>query len=440
LVFGVAWPVLVDDMALRTLAVDFNSFFASCEAAENPCLRGQPIGVVPVMADTSCIIAASYPAKACGVKTGTGVADAKRLCPTITLLEARPKVYIDYHHRLLDVIESCIHVTAVRSIDEVECELTKTFAPRDRALKVAHEIKAKVRRQIGPSLSSSIGIAPNWFLAKLATDMQKPDGLTVIEAEDIPQQLLHLEIDDFLGIGDSMGARLRTAGIDTVAKLYAAPKSQLRTIWGNVEGERIHGRLRGENIPSPCEKNKTVGHSHVLPPKLRTTAKAHAVLHRLLQKAAMRLRHIEHYAAGLAVSIGYRDGTRWGDDLRLTDTQDTLVLTAALNQLLARPGAWRARPVQVAVTLTRLLPLPLYTPELFAREQQDARERLHDAVDTVNQTFGHGSLFFGGAFGVTGNAPMRISFTCIPKPEVEEIDTARGRRLRPGKDGLPGAQ
>ena len=431
MVFGAAPRVSVGGMALRTLAVDFNSFFASCEAAEHPSLRGQPIGIVPVMADTSCIIAASYPAKAFGVKTGTGVGEAKRLCPQIHLVEARPKVYIGYHHRLVDVIERCIHVTEIRSIDEVECDLTKTFAPREKALRVARDIKATIRREIGPSLSSSIGIAPNWFLAKLATDMQKPDGLTVLDEDDIPQRLLHLEIDDFLGIGDSMGARLRAAGIDTVAKLYAAPKAQLRAIWGNVEGERIHGRLRGENIPTPCEKNKTVGHSHVLPPKLRTPTKAHAVLHRLLQKAAMRLRHIGHYAAGLSAYIGYRDGQRWSDDLRLTETQDTLELTKALNQLLAQPGAQRRGPIQVSVTLTRLLPLQIYTPELFDQPQREARERLCEAVDLLNQTFGHGSVYFGGAWGVTENAPMRISFTCIPKPEVEEIDPSRNRRLRP---------
>lgn len=418
-------------MPLRTLAVDFNSFFASCEQQERPELRGQPVGIVPVMADSSCIIAASYSAKAQGVKTGTGVAEARQLCPGITLVESRPKIYIGYHHRLLGIIESCIHVSEVRSIDEVECDLTATFAPRDRALTVAKDIKTKIRRDIGPCLTSSIGIAPNWLLAKMATDLQKPDGLVVIEEGDVPQRLLDLKLEDFLGIGPNMDARLRAGGIDNVAKLYAASKGQLRGIWGSVEGERMYGRLRGDNIPTPSEKNKTVGHSHVLPPKLRSTTKANAVLHRLLQKAAMRLRHIGHYAAGLAVSISYLDGSRWSDELRLTETQDSLTLTTALNQLLATNPSQRRRPIQVAVTLTRLLPMTSYTPELFDQPGQIARERLNHAVDTLNQTFGHGSVYFGAAFGVTHHAPMRISFTCIPKPEVEEIDHSRQGRLRP---------
>ncbi len=420
------------DVPLRSLAVDFNSFFASCEQQENPRLRGRPIGVVPVMAETTCIIAASYAAKAKGVKVGTGIPDARQLCPGIEFVEARPRLYIDFHHRLLEAIEACIHVSEVRSIDEVECELTETFAPREKALSVARQIKATVARRIGPFLTCSIGIAPNWMLAKMATDMQKPDGLVVLDDPDIPQRLLGLELQDFLGIGPHMDARLRARGIDTAAKLYAATKAELRGIWGSVEGERMYGRMRGEHIPTPVERNKTVGHSHVLPPALRSQAKALAVLHRLLQKAAMRLRSIGHYAGGLVVFVGYRDEARWRDELRFNETQDTLALTHALNQMWARrPRDVRHRqPIQVGIILTRLLEMTGHTLDLFDQPSQEARERLDHAVDTLNQTFGHGSVFFGGAFGVTGNAPMRISYTCIPKPELEEIDEKRNRRLR----------
>lgn len=417
-------------MPLRTLAVDFNSFFASCEQQENPRLRGRPLGVVPVMAETSCVIAASYPAKARGVKVGVGVAEARRLCPGIELVEARPELYIRYHRQLLGIIEQSIHVTEVRSIDEVECDLTATFASRGMALAVASTIKERVASEVGPCLTSSIGIAPNWLLAKLATDLEKPNGLVVIEQEELPERLLGLKLDDFLGIGAHMDARLRAHGINTVEKLYGASKAQLRGIWGSVEGERMHARIRGDVVPLAIERNKTVGHSHVLPPYLRTQAQAHAVLHRLLQKAAMRLRHIAHYAGGLAITIAYRDGQRWSDEIRFNETQDTLTLTAALNQLCDRQPPARSAPMHVAIVLNRLLPMTAHTPGLFDQPEQEARERLNHAVDTVNQTFGNGSVYFGGAFGVTQNAPMRISFTCIPKPELEEIDPARGRRLR----------
>lgn len=422
-------------MPLRTLAVDFNSFFASCEQVERPELRGKPVCIVPVLADTTCCIAASYPAKARGVKVGTGVGEAKLLCPDLVIVQQRPALYIEYHHRLLELIERCIHVTEIKSIDEVECDLTATFAPREKALAVAKQIKATIGRDMGPHMGCSIGIAPNWCLAKMATDMQKPNGLVVIEESELPDRLLHLQLQDFLGIGPHMDARLRAKGIDTVAKLYEAPKSVLHGVWGSIEGDRMYSRIRGGAVPLSLDRNQTIGHSHVLPPYLRNVPKSHAVLHRLLQKAAMRLRSIDYYAGALGIHLDYYDDQSWGDELRLTETQDTLTLTNALNLLWARrPLRFRNKaPFRVGLVLTRLVPPCCHTPDLFNRQRDDARQRMQRALDTLNHTFGNGSVFLGGAFGVTAAAPMRISYTCIPKPELEEIDKARGGRLRPLK-------
>jgi len=357
------------------------------------------------------------------------------------LAEAHPDLYVRYHRRLIEVIESCIHVTTIKSIDEVECDLTATFASRDKAEAVARRIKAEVARRVGSCLTSSIGIAPNWTLAKMASDLQKPDGLVVIEENELPQRLLGLKLQDFLGIGPRMEARLLAHGIDSPAGLYAATKAELRGIWSGVEGERMYARIRGEDVPQEFESHKTVGHSHVLPPLLRTEARSLAVLHRLIQKAALRLRNIRHYAAGLVVFVGYRDGGSWSDEIRFTETQDTLKLTHALTQLWARrPGAYvRRTPMQVGLVLNRLLPASCHTSDLFERDQELARDRLHTAVDQLNQTYGNGSVYYGGASGVTQNAPMRIAFTRIPAPELEEIDPARERRVRPLKVVAPPA-
>jgi DNA polymerase-4 len=420
-------------MPLRTIAVDFNCFFASCEAQEQPALRQRPVAVVPVQADTTCCISVNYAAKARGVRAEMGVREARQRCPELALVEARPELYVRYHRRLLDVIESCLHVTEIKSIDEVECDLTATFAPRDQALAVARRIKAEVASRVGPCLTSSIGIAPNWLLAKLASDMQKPNGLVVLEEADIPRKLLGLELQDFLGIGARMEARLKAHGIHTAARLYAATKAELRGIWGGVEGERMHARLRGDTVPLEILQHQTVGHSHVLPPALRTEARSLAVLHRLLQKAALRLRSIAHYAAGLTVFVRYRDGASWSDEIRFNETQDTLNLTRALNRLWARRPAesGRRQPLQVGLVLHRLLAAHGHTPDLFEHEREDARARLHEATDLLNQTYGNGSVYYGSAFGAMDHAPMRIAFTRIPRPELEEIDPSRARRVRP---------
>ncbi|MBM3392526.1 MAG: hypothetical protein FJY34_11235 [Betaproteobacteria bacterium] len=124
-------------MTLRALYVDFNSYFASVELQLCPELRGKPAGVLPVMAETTCCIAASYKAKRHGVKTGTSVRDARRLCPDIRLVPARPAVYVERHHRLVEAVESCLHVDRVLSIDEMACRLSGSDRRRERALSLA---------------------------------------------------------------------------------------------------------------------------------------------------------------------------------------------------------------------------------------------------------------------------------------------------------------
>ncbi len=424
---------------LRALAIDFNSYFASVEQQERPELRGQPVIIVPVLAETTGAIAISIEAKVLGLQRNCRIAEARRQVPGIAIVEARPEVYIRYHRRLKDVVETCVPVKKIQSIDELECALTGDFTEPARALKLARQIKVKIAREVGPCLRSSIGIGPNWFLAKVASDMQKPDGLVLLDEADIPQKLLHLGLGDFCGIGPNMEKRLRAAGIGTVAQLYAAGSTRLRGIWGSVEGARFHDWLHGGVQEREETRQQSIGHGHVLPPQLRNPEAALAVLHRLLQKAAMRLRHDGCYAGALHLSVKFRDGTHWGGDRHFNETQDTLHFTHALNELwTGRPHALQTRaPLQVGVILHHLLAGQLHTPDLFEADKERTRTKLLSAVDNLNQTFGKNAVYFGGAHGATAYAPMRIAFTRIPEPEIEEIDLQRGRRLKAKKTPPP---
>lgn len=423
-------------MPLRNLALDFDSFFASVEQQNRPELRGKPVGVAPVVAETTGLIAVSGEAKKLGLKRNTRVAEARRLCPGLVVVESRPEVYIDYHRRLKAIIESCVPVKKVQSIDELECELIADFASDpERARQLALAIKARIAREAGAFVRCSIGIGPNWFLAKVASDMEKPNGLVVITDADIPGKLLPLKLTDFCGIGEAMAKRLSAAGITTVAQLYATTATQLRNIWGSVEGAWFHAWMNGGQQERAPTEHDTVGHGHVLPPSGRNNPTALAVLHRLLQMAAMRLRHTGHCAGSLSLSIRYQDGTRWTDNRHFNETQDTIALTHVLNTLWAgRPrNHQRLAPVQVGVVLADLLEGAGHTGDLFQPETESSRSRLHAAVDTLNKTFGKNSVYFGGAHGATDYAPMRIAFTRIPEPELEEIDRSLHRRLRPAK-------
>ena len=424
---------------LRALAIDFNSFFASVEQQERPELRGKPLIVVPVVAETTGAIAVSIEAKQLGLKRNARVAEARQQIPDIIVVEARPEIYIQYHRRLKEVVESLAFVKKVQSIDELECELSGVFAEPARALRLAEEIRAKIYGQVGRCLRCSIGIGPNWFLAKLASDIKKPDGLVLFDEADIPEKILGIALGDFTGIGENMEKRLRAAGITNVAELYAADSARLRSIWGSVEGARFHDWLHGGVQEREPVKHSTIGHSAVLPPEKRHATAALAVLHRLLQKAAMRLRHEGFYAGGLRLSVSYRDQTEWSDDLRFNETQDTLHFIHVLNELWSRrPQAHQAKaPMSVGIILHQLLASDLHTADLFESAKENTRSRLLGAVDTLNQTFGKNSVYFGGAHGATAYAPMRIAFTRIPEPEIEEIDATRGRRLRPRKTTPP---
>jgi DNA polymerase IV len=422
---------------LRALAIDFNSYFASVEQQERPELRGQPVMIVPVLAETTGAIAVSIEAKKLGLKRNARIAEARRECPGLIIVEARPEVYITYHRRLKAVVETCVPVKKIQSIDELECELTGSLKEPKNALALARRIKAAIKREVGPCLRSSIGIGPNWFLAKLASDLEKPDGLVLFDEADIPGKLIErgVELNQLTGIGENMEKRLRDAGIPTVAQLYAASSSKLRGIWGSVEGARFHDWLHGGLQEREPVKHNSIGHGHVLPPKLRHPEAALGVLHRLLQKAAMRLRHDGYFAGALQLTANYRDGLAWSEDCRFNETQDTLHFTKVLNQLwAARPRAYRAQgPLQVGIVLHHLLPGADHTPDLFTAQQEATRTRLLSAVDHLNKAFGKNSVYFGGAHGSTDYAPMRIAFTRIPQPELEEIDRSMGRRLKPKK-------
>jgi DNA polymerase-4 len=230
-----------------------------------------------------------------------------------------------------------------------------------------------------------------------------------------------------------MQERLRAHGITTMAQLYAATMAEFRGIWKSVRGEQMWRLLHGEDLPYFEQKTgQSIGHGHVLPPAKRNHTDALAVLHRLLQKAAMRLRHSRLYASALSISVDYTDDTSWSGELQLTETQDTLRLTHALNDL------WKRRPektsrrtaLRIGVHLTGLIDLKLHTPDLFEEQTEKSRSKLFEAVDHLNKVLGKNTVYLGGAHGATADAPMRIAFTRIPEPEVEEIDRSYAGRLK----------
>ena len=403
---------------LRSLYVDLNSYFASVEQQLDPSLRGRPVAVVPVMADTTCAIAASYEAKKFGVTTGTIIADAKVKCPGLILVHAKHTVYVEMHHRIIDAVERVIHVKRVASIDEMVCDLTGSARDRDRALAIARDVKDSIYLHVGSEMRCSIGIAPNDYLAKTASDMQKPDGCVVLDEEDLPQRLYALQLRDLCGIGRNMYARLWKHGIYTVEMLCTATQRQLRDVWGGVEGERMYARLRGEDVPLPPTQKSTVGHSHVLEPAFRSREGAISVLHRLVQKAAMRLRSYELVSGRVDVRIRFRCGTCWKAGMKLSSTQDIVQFTQALSRMLV-DMPHDTTPINVSVSLNDVAPRA-QVPQPLLDDVGPVRESLNASIDAINHKYGKNTLYVGTAWNALNSAPMRIAFTHIPDLELDD--------------------
>jgi len=411
-------------MKLNALYVDFNSYFASVEQQLVPALRGKPIGVLAVMAETTCCIAASYEAKAFGVKTGTIVSDARKLCPDIVFVEARPPVYVEYHHKLIEMVESCTHVEKVLSIDEMVCKLTGSQQLPENALKLAARIKQVLARNAGEYIKCSIGIAPNTYLAKVASNMQKPDGCVLIQPHELPQRLFGLKLRDLNGIGKQMEARLARYKITTVEQLYAANRQQLQTAWGSIEGERMYDKLRGLEPYYVKNARSSLGHSHVLPPEQRNEAGVRAVLHRLLQKACMRMRSYDLLASRVSAKVKFRNMPSWNMESAISPTDNTLQLIDALEQFLQHYPNTKHEPYAVGVSFSALVTAEEAARDLFQIKPLENVKKLNKAIDTLNLKFGKNTIYFGGAHDALKDAPMRIAFNHIPDLVIEgdEVD------------------
>lgn len=422
------------DAGLNWLFVDLNSYFASVEQEVRPELRGRPVGVVPMMADTTVCIAASYEAKAFGVKTGTVVADAKRMCPEIVLVEGRHELYTEYHHRVVEAVESCLPVTAVLSIDEMACKLLGRERPLLAALELGRRVKARIRERVGNALCSSVGLATNRYLAKVASDMEKPDGLVALPLDLLPGALRHLELRDLPGIGAQTEKRLNQRGIHSMDDLLDLSCEKSGEVWGSVWGERLWHWLRGEDFEmSETDHLKSISHQHVLAPDMRTEEKAWAVAHKLLHKAAMRLRAGGLWASNIGLAVGFatprgesaplpvsRFGvpTRgWHDGLKLSECQDNASLITALRRLWeSRPrGPEFERPYFIGVVLGDLVPERLHTLNLFeGLEDEQSRARLLEIMDALNHKYGLSTLAPATMLTAFKAAPTRIAFHSVP--------------------------
>lgn len=304
-----------------TMHVDINSCFATVEQQANPFLRGKPVVVAAYVKDYGCILAASREAKKLGVKTGMQVREGKALAPGLAVLPPDPPKYRVVNRKMLGILQSYTAHIAVESIDEMVMNLANTPAIEHMSMDdIAKEIKLRIKVEIGEWITVSCGIAPNRYLAKVASGLQKPDGLVSITKENIIETFSKMTLTDFCGIKEGNAGRLRAAGILTPLAFYRASAIELRRAFHSIVGAhwwlRLHGYEDGVRYKvfgsGEEEDQKSFGQSYVLGAARATDdPRLWQILTQLVMKMGRRLRADGFTAYGVGISTMFLDHTHW---------------------------------------------------------------------------------------------------------------------------------
>ncbi len=236
-------------MARRVLCVDMDAFFASVEQVLNPALAGRPVIVAGPAEARGVVSAASYEARRYGVRSAMPTSQARRLCPEGVFVEGHHADYGEFSDRVLEILKTYTPLIERVSIDEAFLDVTGCEAIHGDAVEIARKIKADVRAKTG--LTCSVGVASNRLLAKMASGMNKPDGLTVLLAEDVPSVLWGKPVEFLHGIGPKTAERLHALGLSTIKDLAAYPVEVLAHEFG-VYGRYLHEAANGiDSTPVP---------------------------------------------------------------------------------------------------------------------------------------------------------------------------------------------
>lgn len=387
--------------------IDMNAFFASVEQRCNPALRGKPIAVVG-SAERTVVTTASYEARAFGVKTGMNRYEAKRACPSLIFVIGNNRKYIDTSVRMLDILKGFSPRVEAYSIDEAFVDIAGCASLFATPEALGGEAKDRVKKELG--ITCSVGIAPNKLLAKLASDMHKPDGLFIIRPEDVAALLEDLPVGELWGIGPSITASLGQLGIKTCGQLGRAPAGVLRKRFGMI-GERLC--LMGQGIyPSPVVPMgeeagaKSVGHSMTLPTDITDRRAIRRHLLKLSEMVGSRARAHGLKGRKVALTIRYADFFTFSRERTLPlPTNDTHAIyrssLAILDEIRLR-SAIRLLGVSISGMASGSAQM-----ELFEGDRR--RERLLGAVDEINSHFGRSTLTWATLLEDADSGPGVIS-------------------------------
>ena len=369
-----------------------DAFFASVEQQADPVLRGKPIAVTGA-GERTIITTSSYEARAYGVKTGMTVYEAKRLCPDLILVIGNNRKYAEICTRLEEI---CLRFTPdieIYSIDEVFLDITGSHHLFGAPEHLARAIKGAVRDKLG--ITCTVGIGPNILVAKLASDLAKPDGLLWISEEEVASVFESLSVRKLWGIGSHTEGKLRDMGITTCGELGRAPLSLLTTRFGII-GERLKAMGNGK-LERPLEidsqEPKSIGHSITLPKDISKREEITNCLLRLSERVGRRARRYGHKGKKITVTVRYPDFKTFTKQITLPAyTNDTGEIYRSAVAIL--DGIRLRSSVRLLGVSLSCIGKDREQMSLFEETEREKRAVLAKAMDTVNDKFGEHTVTF----------------------------------------------
>ncbi len=386
------------------LHVDMDAFFAAIEQLDHPELRGKPVVVGSPPNRRGVVSTCSYEARKYGIHSAMPSRTAYGRCPHAIFVPVRGERYRQVSRQVMEVFHSFTPLVEQVSIDEAFLDVTSVLKRWADAVVLARELKTRIREKTG--LTGSVGIAPNKFLAKLASDMDKPDGLTVTPFEPgaIREFLAPLPVARLWGVGRSTAAKLKTYGIQTVHHLQERPLDQLIRLLGENHGRHLHRLAFGlDDRPIETEQEeKSISHEETFVKDVVDGGVLRKTLIDLAERVGTRLRKLNRKCRTAFIKVRFEDFTtitRQRSRDTPTSAERTLVKMAL--DIWQGENVWRpVRLIGFGVSNLTDVDAPGEQPELFddigEAENDEAQERLDAAVDELRGKFGRDIIRRGG--------------------------------------------
>lgn len=375
--------------------IDMNCFYAAVEMAYNPELKGKPLAIAGNPEERKgIVVTSSYEARAYGVKTTMPLWQARRLCPDLLVRRPNFDRYRTASARIFKMLAEITPLVEPVSIDEGYMDIT-ACKHLGNPLEIARNLQNRILNEL--DLSCSIGIAPNKFLAKMASDMKKPLGITVLRKRDLPHKLWPLSIEEMHGVGEKTAEKLSTIEINFIRDLALADVYQLKKILG-INGERLMNRANGsdprEVDPEAINEFKSIGSSQTLPEDTTDETEIRKLMHGLSENVERRLKRKQAAGRNVQIMIRYHNRKTVTRSKKLPDfIEKKEDILGAANELFQKH--WDLEPIRLlGITVQDVAEKQniVQQLDLFTYEREAKKEKLYEAIESLSEKYGTGTF------------------------------------------------